>query len=78
MNRRLFLGSAAPLAVTAALAAGRAGAQANVAACAPPRTADVVYEPTPLGVVNTLIAAANVGPKDVVYDLGCGDGRFFG
>ena len=76
MNRRLFLGSAAPLAVTAALAAGRAGAQANVAACAPPRTADVVYEPTPLGVVNTLIAAANVGPKDVVYDLGCGDGRF--
>ena len=35
-----------------------------------------MYEPTPLAVVDTLVSAANVGPKDVVYDLGCGDGRF--
>lgn len=73
VKRRTFIAAAAPL---AALAAGRAGAQANQPPCVPPRTADVVYEPTPLGVVDTLVAAANVGARDLVYDLGCGDGRF--
>ena len=53
-----------------------AAAQAPAAPCAPPRTADVVYEPTPLAVVDTLITAAGTGSNDVVYDLGCGDGRF--
>lgn len=76
MNRRRFLAAAAPAAAGAALASGNAAAQASQPPCVPPRTADVVYEPTPLGVVDTLVAAANVGPKDVVYDLGCGDGRF--
>lgn len=77
MQRRKFFTAALPLAAAGAvLAAGRVAAQAAQQPCIPPRTADVVYEPTPLAVVNTLIAAANVGPKDVVYDLGCGDGRF--
>ena len=76
MQRRKFLSNALPLAAASAmLAAGKASAQ-NAAPCIPPRGADVVYEPTPLAVVDTLVGAANVGPKDVVYDLGCGDGRF--
>lgn len=33
------------------------------------------YVPTPQDVVERMLALANVGPKDVVYDLGCGDGR---
>ena len=30
---------------------------------------------TPPDVVDRMLALANVGPRDVVYDLGCGDGR---
>jgi SAM-dependent methyltransferase len=33
------------------------------------------YVRTPQDVVERMLALANVGPKDVVYDLGCGDGR---
>ena len=76
LTRRRFFAAAAPAAAVAAVTVGNAAAQTNQAPCVPPRTADVVYEPTPLGVVDTLVSAANVGAKDVVYDLGCGDGRF--
>ena len=30
---------------------------------------------TPLEIVNAMLKLAGVGPKDTVYDLGCGDGR---
>ena len=76
LTRRRFFAAAAPVVAVAAVTVGNAAAQANQAPCVPPRTADVVYEPTPLGVVDTLVSAANVGDQDVVYDLGCGDGRF--
>ena len=33
------------------------------------------YVPTPPEVVDRMLALAKVGPRDVVYDLGCGDGR---
>ena len=33
------------------------------------------YVPTPPEVVDRMLALARVGPNDVVYDLGCGDGR---
>jgi uncharacterized protein (TIGR03000 family) len=33
------------------------------------------YVPTPDEVVEAMLKLAEVGPKDVVYDLGCGDGR---
>ncbi|MBI4459295.1 MAG: class I SAM-dependent methyltransferase [Acidobacteria bacterium] len=33
------------------------------------------YVPTPLAVVEKMLAVAGVGPGDVVYDLGSGDGR---
>ncbi|MCW3991317.1 MAG: hypothetical protein NWE79_01295, partial [Candidatus Bathyarchaeota archaeon] len=33
------------------------------------------YVPSPIKVVRTMLKLAEVGPEDVVYDLGCGDGR---
>ena len=58
------------------LAAGAAQAQpATLPPCPSLRTADVVYEPTPLAVVDTMLDLAQVRAGDVVYDLGCGDGR---
>ena len=44
---------------------------------APPalRAPDVRYEPTPMEVVHVMLRLAQVSPGDVVYDLGCGDGR---
>ncbi len=36
---------------------------------------DVEYEPTPQKVVDALLRLAKVTRKDVVWDLGCGDGR---
>jgi SAM-dependent methyltransferase len=33
------------------------------------------YVPTPSDVVDRMLTLAKVGPRDVVYDLGCGDGR---
>ena len=39
------------------------------------RAPDVPYEPTPHHVVAEMLTLAQVGAQDVVYDLGCGDGR---
>ncbi|MGH8631294.1 MAG: methyltransferase domain-containing protein [Burkholderiales bacterium] len=39
------------------------------------RAPDVGYEPTPHNVVTEMLNLAQVGANDVVYDLGCGDGR---
>lgn len=36
---------------------------------------DVPYVPTPTKVVEGMLKLAKVGKNDVVYDLGCGDGR---
>src|ERR1041385_3077544 len=33
------------------------------------------YVATPLDVVERMLRLADVGPRDVLYDLGCGDGR---
>jgi SAM-dependent methyltransferase len=50
---------------------------AQQAPVAPPvlRAPDVRYEPTPMEVVHAMLRLANVSAGDVVYDLGCGDGR---
>ena len=42
---------------------------------APKRTPDVIYVPTPQAVVDKMLEIADVKKTDVVYDLGCGDGR---
>lgn len=60
-----------PVPVRAAAPAGALAVQAQ----APARTPDVIYVPTPPEVVDAMLKVANVGPDDVVYDLGCGDGR---
>jgi SAM-dependent methyltransferase len=39
------------------------------------RRPDVIYVPTREAVVDAMLKAARVGPDDIVYDLGCGDGR---
>jgi cyclopropane fatty-acyl-phospholipid synthase-like methyltransferase len=59
----LVISSAAPMAQQAATAEK------------PLRTPDVIYVPTPQEVVDAMLVMAGVTGKDVVYDLGCGDGR---
>lgn len=41
----------------------------------PTKPLDVPYVPTPQPVVDRMLELAKVGKGDVVYDLGCGDGR---
>ena len=33
------------------------------------------WAPTPMNMVHKMLTMAEVGPDDIVYDLGCGDGR---
>ena len=40
-----------------------------------PVALDVIFVPTDLAVVNAMLTLAGVTHDDVVYDLGCGDGR---
>ena len=42
---------------------------------APPREPDVIFVPTPNDVVDKMLELADVKETDVLYDLGCGDGR---
>ena len=41
----------------------------------PTRSPDVIYVPTPQKVVDEMLKLAGVTKDDIVYDLGCGDGR---
>jgi uncharacterized protein (TIGR03000 family) len=41
----------------------------------PEREPDVIYVPTPQDVVEKMLELAEVKKDDIVYDLGCGDGR---
>ncbi|MGE5791217.1 MAG: SAM-dependent methyltransferase [Bacteroidota bacterium] len=66
MDRRRLLG----LIAAAALALPACAQHA-----APARSPDVPYVPTKQEVVEEMLRMAGVKPGDVVYDLGCGDGR---
>jgi tRNA1(Val) A37 N6-methylase TrmN6 len=46
-----------------------------VAGCSGLRPSEVLYEPTPMDVVQAMLELAGVGREDLVADLGCGDGR---
>ena len=64
VSRRRFIGSSLALAAAAVLPRG-----------AYAQFLDVPYVPTPQVVVDEMLRVAAVGPQDVVYDLGSGDGR---
>ena len=55
--------------------AERVDTSAAPAAPAPLRAPDVPYEPSPEHVVAEIVRLAGLVPGDVLYDLGCGDGR---
>lgn len=65
--RRDFLHAALVLAVTATLPARGQKEESQLPT--------VPYVPTPQNVVDKMLEMAKVTGKDVVYDLGCGDGR---
>ena len=48
---------------------------AETAVADPPKKPDVVYVPTPQPVVDRMLEMAELKKGDIVYDLGCGDGR---
>jgi precorrin-6B methylase 2 len=50
-------------------------AAANAQEAAPKRTPDVPYVPTTEEAVRAMLRLADVRKSDIVYDLGCGDGR---
>jgi SAM-dependent methyltransferase len=66
MDRRRFLTGLTILGIS-----GYASAQDQ----SPTRGPDVIFVPTPEEIVDTMLKMAAVTPKDIVYDLGCGDGR---
>ena len=65
-----------PILTVAALTGCVAGVPpGGVGEPAPPVKLDVIFVATDLEVVNAMLTLANVTRDDVVYDLGCGDGR---
>lgn len=72
-SRRKLLLLGAASAGLSVLPARAVLAQSEPTATAP--RLDVPYVPTPQEVVDRMLALARVGKNDVLYDLGCGDGR---
>ena len=62
-------------ALLSAVVTPQAGARTQDASPRVPKL-DVIYVPTPQDVVDAMLTLARVKAGDVVYDLGCGDGRF--
>jgi SAM-dependent methyltransferase len=71
----LYRGFALLPAMVTALALAAPGGLAGQETSAPARAPDVHFVPTDTTKVREMLAAAEVGAKDLVYDLGCGDGR---
>ena len=71
-SRRVLLAAAVAGLAFTGVQADRALA---VARTAPAQESLAPYVPTPQDVVDRMLELAGVGQGDVVYDLGCGDGR---
>jgi SAM-dependent methyltransferase len=69
--------SAALVALSAVPGCQRGAAARDTAVVPSPqaRTPDVIFVPTPEPVVREMLSLADVKKGDVMYDLGCGDGR---
>jgi ribosomal protein L11 methylase PrmA len=74
MHRRQFIGALAAFGAAGMTHATESG-RILLAQAQPRRGPDVVFVPTPNDVIEKMLEMAKVTPKDVVYDLGCGDGR---
>ena len=73
---RLIVTSATALGILVPLfLAKTCAAQQQHAAAVTVREPDVLFVPTPKDVVNKMLDLAQVKKTDLVYDLGCGDGR---
>src|SRR5215475_865124 len=72
LNMRRFIGCALIIGV---VSLGFAGMRPAHSQEKPLREPDVIYVPTPQEVVDRMLEMADVRPGEVVYDLGCGDGR---
>jgi cyclopropane fatty-acyl-phospholipid synthase-like methyltransferase len=62
-------------AVMVAVAIAAVASPALAQQTAPLREPDVIFVPTPPATVEAMLKLAGVTAKDVVYDLGCGDGQ---
>lgn len=69
MSKRLTAVALALLVLGVSQVSSNAQAQGGL------RSPDVIFVPTPQAVVDAMLKMANVSGNDVVYDLGCGDGR---
>lgn len=61
--------------IAAACLVGAAWAQPSATSSETLRPPDVPYQPTNMEVVQVMLQLAGVKAGDLVYDLGCGDGR---
>ena len=80
MLNRPLCSLTAGILIAASCLAGTACAQTRVvpatgSGASPLRSPDVPYEPSKPEVVDAMLRLAKVTAADVVYDLGCGDGR---
>jgi hypothetical protein len=70
---RTFIAALAAILLAGASPADESFAQASIEGDNP--RLDVIYVPTPHDVVKRMLELAKVGPEDIHYDLGSGDGR---
>src|SRR5512141_555613 len=79
LNTLHSLGSRSwPAVLLSMLLTGGAFGQTNVSTAtnaAATRTPDVIFVPTRQTVIDKMLALAEIKTNDILYDLGCGDGR---
>jgi predicted RNA methylase len=75
MKRRQFLAGVGALGAAPLLAAAESAVPLLAQAATALREPDVIFVPTPDDVVTKMLEMAQVTSKDLLYDLGCGDGR---
>ena len=74
-TRAFYLGWAMSVGLACSTGAASLDVQAPASPVQTERRPDVIFVPTREAVVDAMLKAAKVSPNDVVYDLGCGDGR---